>query len=97
MGTILEDMILPFPRLPESEKETLETVFSTLEQLFEPREKDFVTWDRKGEFPPEFIAQLREAGLFSFVIPEEHGGLGSAVKRTRARSRKSRATTPPSP
>ncbi len=23
MGTILEDIILPFPRLPESEKETL--------------------------------------------------------------------------
>jgi alkylation response protein AidB-like acyl-CoA dehydrogenase len=80
MGTILEDMILPFPRLPESEKETLETVFSTLEQLFEPREKDFVTWDKKGEFPPEFIAQLREAGLFSFVIPEEHGGLGFGSK-----------------
>jgi acyl-CoA dehydrogenase family protein 9 len=80
MGTILEDLILPFPRLPESEKETLATVFSTLEQLFGSREKDFAAWDRKGEFPPEFIDQLREAGLFSFVIPEEHGGLGFGSK-----------------
>jgi acyl-CoA dehydrogenase family member 9 len=80
MGTILEDMVLPFPRLPEAEKETLTAIFSTLEGLLEPRAKDFREWDRKGEFPSEFIDQLREAGLFSFVIPEEHGGLGFGSK-----------------
>jgi acyl-CoA dehydrogenase family member 9 len=30
--------------------------------------------------PAEFVNQLREAGLFSFVIPEEHGGLGFGSK-----------------
>ncbi|HVJ14313.1 MAG TPA: acyl-CoA dehydrogenase family protein [Polyangiaceae bacterium] len=80
MGTILEDMVLPFPRLPDGEKETLTAVFSTLEGLFGPLEKDLVAWDKKGELPPEFIDQLREAGLFSFVIPEEHGGLGFGSK-----------------
>ncbi|HEV8245804.1 MAG TPA: acyl-CoA dehydrogenase family protein [Polyangiaceae bacterium] len=80
MGTILEEMVLPFPKLPDSEKETLTTIFSTLEQLFEPREADFKAWDKKGEMPAEFVDQLREAGLFSFVIPEEHGGLGFGSK-----------------
>ncbi len=80
MGTIVEEMILPFPKLPESEKETLTTIFGTLEQLFGPREADFKRWDQRGEMPPEFIDQLREAGLFSFVIPEEHGGLGFGSK-----------------
>jgi alkylation response protein AidB-like acyl-CoA dehydrogenase len=73
-------MVLPFPKLPDSEKETLTTIFSTLEQLFEPREADFKAWDKKGEMPAEFVDQLREAGLFSFVIPEEHGGLGFGSK-----------------
>ncbi len=80
MGTIVEDMVLPFPKLPASEKETLTTIFGTLEQLFGPREADFKAWDKQGELPPEFIDQLREAGLFSFVIPEEHGGLGFGSK-----------------
>ena len=80
MGRIEEDIILPFPALSTSEKETLEGVFTTLSQLLEPHEADFRFWDRKGELPPEFVNQLREAGLFSFVIPEEHGGLGFGSK-----------------
>ena len=53
---------------------------TTLEGLLGPREKDLRDWDRKGEMPADFVDQLREAGLFSFVIPEEHGGLGFGSK-----------------
>src|SRR5688572_19422996 len=80
MGIILEDMVLPFPRLPDTEKETLTAIFATLDGLLGPREKDLREWDRKGEMPAAFVDQLREAGLFSFVIPEEHGGLGFGSK-----------------
>ncbi len=80
MGTILEDMVLPFPRLADTEKETLTAIFSTLEGLLGRREKDLAAWDKKGELPADFVDQLREAGLFSFVIPEEHGGLGFGSK-----------------
>ncbi len=80
MGTILEDMVLPFPRLADTEKETLSAIFSTLEGLLGRRTKDLVSWDKKGELPSDFVDQLREAGLFSFVIPEEHGGLGFGSK-----------------
>jgi len=76
MGQIEEDVILPFPTIAEAEKETLRGVASSLEQLLKPHEKDFRDWDRKGEFPPEFVDELKSFGLFSFVIPEEHGGLG---------------------
>jgi alkylation response protein AidB-like acyl-CoA dehydrogenase len=75
MGQIEEDVILPFPSIPSAEKETLEGVVSSLAQLLGPHEKDFRHWDRAGEFPPEFIEELKSFGLFSFVIPEEHGGL----------------------
>jgi acyl-CoA dehydrogenase family member 9 len=80
LGRIEEDIILPFPALSTGEKETLEGVITTLTQLLAPREADFRAWDRKGELPPEFVNQLREAGLFSFVIPEEHGGLNFGSK-----------------
>jgi alkylation response protein AidB-like acyl-CoA dehydrogenase len=75
MGQIEEDVILPFPSIPSAEKETLQGVVSSLEQLLKPHEADFRHWDRAGEFPPEFIEELKSFGLFSFVIPEEHGGL----------------------
>ena len=75
MGQIEEDVILPFPTISDTEKETLRGVVSSLEQLLGPHEKDFRDWDRSGEFPNEFIEELKSFGLFSFVIPEQHGGL----------------------
>jgi acyl-CoA dehydrogenase family protein 9 len=75
MGQIEEDVILPFPTIPETEKETLHGVFASLEQLLGPHQEDFRHWDRAGEFPPEFVEELKSGGLFAFVIPEEHGGL----------------------
>jgi alkylation response protein AidB-like acyl-CoA dehydrogenase len=80
MGQIEEDIILPFPELSQVDKETLDGVFTTLGQLFGPREKELKEWDKQGEFPLAFVNALREAGLFSFVIPEEHGGLGFGSK-----------------
>src|SRR5690606_27511895 len=85
MGEINEDAVLPFPSISQGEKETLETVISSLGQMLESHAKDFVEWDRKGEFPPEFIAELKEFGLFGLVIPAQFGGLGlgsAAYSRT---------------
>ncbi|HET9959555.1 MAG TPA: acyl-CoA dehydrogenase family protein, partial [Polyangiaceae bacterium] len=85
MGQIAEDIVLPFPRIPETERETLKGVIGSIEQLLGPREQDFKAWDKQGEFPPAFIDELRQFGLFGLVIPEEHGGLGfgsAAYSRT---------------
>ena len=67
MGQIEEDIILPFPEVPEAERETLVGVISSLEQLLGPRENDFRKWDRKGEFPPEFVEELLGRSGFAAV------------------------------
>ncbi|HYO95713.1 MAG TPA: acyl-CoA dehydrogenase family protein [Polyangiaceae bacterium] len=85
MGQIEQDVILPFPEIEPAEKETLQGVIASVEQLLKPRDADFRKWDREGEFPPAFIEELRQFGLFGLVIPEEHGGLGfgnAAYSRT---------------
>jgi acyl-CoA dehydrogenase family member 9 len=85
MGLIQGELVLPFPEIPASERETLETVIGSLRQLFGSHREDFVKWDREGEFPDEFVTELKEFGLFSLIIPEEAGGLGlgnAAYSRT---------------
>ncbi len=85
MGRIEEDIVLPFPEMKAGDRETLKNVITSLEQLLEGREKDFRAWDRKGEMPPEFVEEMKQFGLFSFVIPEEHGGMGfGSMAYTRA-------------
>ena len=85
MGLIEQDIILPFPEIPSGERETLHTVVQSIEQLLGPHEADFKKWDKQAEFPPEFVEELRQFGLFGLVIPEEHGGMGfgsAAYSRT---------------
>lgn len=76
MGQIEEEVILPFPRMSEEQRETLREVTHSFESLLKPREGDFREWDRKGEMPAEFVEELKAFGLFGLVIPEEHGGMG---------------------
>jgi alkylation response protein AidB-like acyl-CoA dehydrogenase len=76
MGQILEEILLPFPEIEKAEKETLEQVLDSVDQLLSPREKDFRAWDVKGEMPASFIDELKSFGLFGLVIPEEYGGMG---------------------
>lgn len=76
MGEIEEEMILPFPQMKEEDRETVRGVVGSLRQLLKPREADFRKWDRAGEMPGSFVEEMKQFGLFSFVIPEEHGGMG---------------------
>jgi acyl-CoA dehydrogenase family protein 9 len=76
MGEIEEEIVFPFPEPSAAEAETLHAVFGTVASMLGPRAKDFAAWDRAGEMPRAFIEELKAAGLFSMVIPEEHGGMG---------------------
>jgi alkylation response protein AidB-like acyl-CoA dehydrogenase len=76
MGEIEEDIILPFPKLAETERETLLGVTEAIGNALGPHEHDFRKWDRQGEMPPEFIEELRQFGLFSLIVPEQFGGMG---------------------
>ncbi len=74
-GAIEEDLIVPYPKMKASDQDTFKQVRSAIDQLLKPHEKDFRTWDARGELPPEFIEELRQFGLFSLVIPESYGGM----------------------
>ncbi|HTM45688.1 MAG TPA: acyl-CoA dehydrogenase family protein [Polyangiaceae bacterium] len=76
MGEIEEDVILPFPKIPDAERETLVSVTQAIGDVLGPHAEDFRKWDRHGEMPAEFIEELRQFGLFSLVIPEAQGGMG---------------------
>ncbi|MBX2803141.1 MAG: acyl-CoA dehydrogenase family protein [Myxococcales bacterium] len=85
MGRIEESLIVPFPQMPEGERETVSAVLESIDDLLEGHAEDFRTWDRAGELPADFIDELKEFGVFGLVIPEEHGGLGfgpTAYSRT---------------
>jgi len=79
MGKISEELIFPFPKMKEEEKETLKSVFNSFSQWLKNKENDFRKWDKQGELPMEFLQEMKEFGLFSFIIPEEFGGLGLSV------------------
>ncbi len=76
MGIIEEDVILPFPTLNAGEKETLTSMIDSINGWLKGKDQEFRKWDRQGEMPAEFLQEMRELGLFSLIIPEEHGGLG---------------------
>lgn len=85
MGRIEEDIVFPYPEISSEEKETLETITTSIDSLLGPMEEDFRKWDEAGELPSEFLEQLKEFGLFGLVIPEEYGGMGlgnAAYSRT---------------
>jgi alkylation response protein AidB-like acyl-CoA dehydrogenase len=74
-GRIEEDLVLPYPKTAAKDVELLKNVLSSIDQVLKPHEKDFRKWDRAGEFPPGFIDELKQFGLFSLVVPEQFGGL----------------------
>jgi alkylation response protein AidB-like acyl-CoA dehydrogenase len=76
LGEIEEEVLLPFPEPEIAEKETLRAILATLKSMLGSREKDFRAWDAAGEMPASFVSELKEAGLFGLVVPEQHGGLG---------------------
>lgn len=85
MGKISEEILFPFPSMKKEEKEVLKTTFDSLRVWLKGRDVEFRKWDKAGELPKEFLAEMKQMGLFGFVIPESFGGLGfssSAYSRT---------------
>ena len=76
LGNIEEDILVPYPKIEEKEVEILKSIFTSVEAWLKNRGEDFRKWDRQGEMPKEFIQEMKELGLFSLIVPEDHGGLG---------------------
>ena len=75
-GQIEEDILLPYPKIKDHERDVLKGISDSLESWLGSKGPEFRKWDRAGEFPPEFIEEMKQFGLFSLIIPEDHGGMG---------------------
>ena len=75
-GELRTDTIVPFPSIAEAEQETLRFVIESIDKFMGDRDDDFRRFDSDGEQPEEYLAELRELGLFSLIIPQEYDGLG---------------------
>lgn len=76
MGNIEQDIIIPFPKMKDTEKKILKELLPSLQGWIQNYDSDFRKWDKEGELPLSVLQEMREMGLFSLIIPEEFGGLG---------------------
>jgi acyl-CoA dehydrogenase family protein 9 len=76
LGEIEEDVVFPFPRMKKEESDVLKSVMDSLGAWLTPKDAEFRKWDKEGEMPKEMIQEMKDMGLFSFIVPQEHGGLG---------------------
>jgi alkylation response protein AidB-like acyl-CoA dehydrogenase len=76
MGQIEENVIIPYPKLTDTDKETLRSVFDTVGASLKGRDADFRKWDREGDLPKEMLEEMRQLGLFGLIVPEDFGGIG---------------------
>ncbi len=84
-GAIEQDQLFPFPQMKPEERDTLGQLRDSFATWLKGRGEEFRGWDQKGEMPASFVQEMREFGLFSLIVPEEHGGLGfssTAYSRT---------------
>ncbi len=80
IGELEEDILFPFPKLEDAEKELLKSIFDSVATWLKPKTEDFRKWDAAGELPPEVIEEMKQMGLFGLIIPEAYGGLGLSTK-----------------
>jgi len=73
LGAIEEDLLLPYPGLPESERETLALLTESFTK-FAAQHIDPVKFDREGHYPREVIRGLAELGMLGLIVPEQYGG-----------------------
>lgn len=76
LGELREDLIFPFPKIAEAERETLQMVVDSIDRFMQDRLDDYRAYDVKGEQPQEYLDELKALGLFSLIIPTEYEGLG---------------------
>src|ERR1035437_4753958 len=74
-GHIAEDLVFPFPEIPEDVKETVEA-FAGAYAEFDAAHLDSDKMDRESFFPREGVKAMGERGVMGMTIPEEYGGSG---------------------
>ena len=78
LGTFEEDMVHPYPVLPEEERETLEMLLDSVRR-FADASIDARAIDEAEQMPKEVLEGMAELGLFGVTIPEAYGGFGLSL------------------
>ncbi len=76
LGEIEEDVVFPFPKMKKEESEIVKSVMDSLSGWLTPKADEFRKWDHEAKMPDEFLKEMKDMGLFSFIVPEQFGGLG---------------------
>jgi alkylation response protein AidB-like acyl-CoA dehydrogenase len=76
LGELSEKHLFPFPKLDSDESELIGIVLDSVDKFMAGKSDDFRDYDEKGAQPDEYVAALKELGLFGLIIPEEYGGIG---------------------
>ena len=66
-GKILEDMVFPYPKIPEEEKETAKLLIDSIRQYSE-KSLDTKKIDQEETIPKEVLSALAEMGLFGIKL-----------------------------
>lgn len=74
-GRIPEEMVVPYPRLPEGEREKLKSILESLRNIAKER-INAAEIDETSQIPEAVLSALKGLGLFGLTVPEAHGGLG---------------------
>lgn len=76
LGEFRDARLFPFPKISDSEKESLSLVLESIDRFMSGKEAQFSDFDEKGDQPAEYVDELKALGLFSLIIPAEYDGLG---------------------
>ena len=76
IGEIEEEIIFPYPKLADKEKEMLKSIFDSIAAWLKPKAEQTRKWDQEGDLPASLIQEMKDMGLFSLIVPEQYGGLG---------------------
>ncbi len=77
-GVVAEDLIFPYPEVPEGERQTTRAIVEKVERFLED-EVDSIKIDAEGELGEPIVRRLAELGLFGLKIPQEYGGAGLSM------------------
>jgi len=77
-GRLREELIFPYPRESDEEREKCDVLLEELEEYLE-NEHPRVEIDQEEYIPDWVIDRLFDMGVMGMIIPEEYGGLGLGV------------------
>ncbi len=76
-GVVAEDLIFPYPTLPDAEAKTVHELSAGITRALEP--SDPAEIDRSREIPEPVLESLRKAGAFGTYMSKDVGGAGLSV------------------